>query len=73
MNPARLVYSVIAIHESYFNGYLSDNVLEIEEGYLATVITPEDMESLGKQALSSFEGMLPILASIAIVIYLVLI
>ncbi len=64
---------MLDLQTDYFNGYLSDNTLEIEEGYLATVITPEDMESLGEQALSSFEGMLPILASIAIIIYLVLI
>lgn len=53
-------------------GYLSNKELDIPDEYIATIITPEDMSSLGDQMLSTISEMSRICLIAAIVIYLVL-
>ena len=55
----------------FSNGYLSEHELDIPAEYIATVITPEDMEKAGDQMTSAFLEMASICLTAALVIYLV--
>ncbi|MGB4661177.1 MAG: ABC transporter permease, partial [Mobilitalea sp.] len=56
----------------YFNSYLTDEKLDIDESYVANIITPEDMTKIGEQMMSSFGGMIKPIVVMSIMIYLVL-
>lgn len=56
----------------YFNGYMSDKELDIDEAYLLKTITKDDMSSIATQMTKSFQGMIYIICVFAIAIYLVL-
>ena len=56
----------------YFNGYFSNQALEIDELYLASDITPEQMDKIGAQMESSMSGTMSMLVGIAVAIYVVL-
>ncbi len=58
--------------EGYFNIYVSNDKLDLDNNYVAKVITKDDMKNVITQMLSSFEGMIEIVIAFAICIYLVL-
>ena len=58
--------------ETYFKGYLSDSLLNIDESYVDKLITKYDMTKIADQMISSLSGMIPMFVVVAVVIYLVL-
>jgi putative ABC transport system permease protein len=63
---------ILGYPTDYFNGYLSDERLDIDEAFVAKIITAEDMTKLGEQMMSSFGGIIAPIVSAAVMIYLVL-
>lgn len=59
--------------KNYYNGYFSNKKLDIQNKYIATTITKDDIVALGKQMLTSFNQMGFICLIVSIIIYLVLI
>lgn len=57
--------------DSYFNGYLSDEELDIDASYLSATITKDDLLKIGDQMTEAFSQMIPIMATVAVIIYLV--
>ena len=61
------------LHEdhTYFNGYLSNQPLDIEEAYVQSVVTRSDLLKINEQMTQAFSQLLPVLTSVSIAIYLV--
>lgn len=57
---------------NYYNGYLSNNKLDIDEAYLAMTITKADMINVAKQMTASMKEMMILVKVFSILIYLVL-
>lgn len=61
------------LHEdhTYFNGYLSNQPLDIEEAYVQSVVTRSDLVKINEQMTQAFSQLLPVLTSVSVAIYLV--
>lgn len=57
--------------QEYYNCYLSDKKLDIDSDYIASTITREDMLKIGQQMTETFSQAIPIMTTVAIIIYLV--
>ena len=57
--------------KNYYNGYLSNKKLDIDEEYIQSKITKNDVAKIGEQMTESFGQMIPIMTSVSIIIYLV--
>lgn len=57
--------------QEYYNCYLSDKKLDIDSDYIASTITRDDMLKIGQQMTESFSQAIPIMTTVAIIIYLV--
>lgn len=55
----------------YYNCYLSDKKLNINDDYIATTITRDDVLKVGQQMIEAFSQSIPIMMAAAIIIYLV--
>lgn len=64
---------LIGKESNYYNAYLSHRKLDLDEKYIARIITPEDIQGAAEQMTSSFQGIIAIIDVFAILIYLVLI
>ncbi len=58
--------------ETYFNGYMSDEPLNLDARFLASEVTPATMRSVGDQMVDSMSGMMSFMVAMAVAIYLVL-
>ena len=58
--------------EEYYNSYLSNEKLDINENYIVKTITKEDISNIADQMIVSFDELLKITTGFAIAIYLVL-
>ena len=56
---------------SYFNGYASDEPLELDSRYLASDLTPADMDAIGDQFTGMMSDMLGMLIGLSVFIFLV--
>ena len=56
----------------YFNGYVSDEALAIDDYYLVNDLTPSDMDKIGTQMKSSMGYIMDMLVVVAVLIYLIL-
>lgn len=63
---------LLGYQKGYYNCYLTDHELEIEETYIAKLITSEDITKIATQMMSSFGGMMKPVVIMSIMIYLVL-
>ncbi len=57
----------------YFNGYLSNHELDLEERYIAKIISRDDIKGVAEQMAYSFKGIVTIIDVFSVLIYLVLI
>lgn len=57
--------------KEYYNAYLSNKKLDIDEEYIQSEITKNDVSKIGEQMAKSFSQMIPIMTSVSIIIYLV--
>ena len=55
----------------YFNGYASNNALDLDEKYVANDLTPESMEKIAAQMLNSMGDMMNMMLGVAVCIFLV--
>lgn len=56
----------------YFNAYASNEPLDIEGAYLASELTPADMDKIGNQMTNSMGDMMNMLVAVSVMIYLIL-
>lgn len=56
---------------TYYNGYLSNQKLKIDDRYIQNTITKHDIVKIGEQATQVFSQMIPIMVSVALIIYFV--
>lgn len=61
---------LLKYNKDYYNGYFSNKKLNIEDKFIATVITPKDMVKLGQQMTSSFGSSMYMCIVVAILIYI---
>lgn len=54
-----------------FNGYASNNALDLDEKYVANDLTPESMEKIAAQMLNSMGDMMDMMLGVAVCIFLV--
>ena len=59
--------------DDYFNGYLSNQKLDINEHYIQSYVSKDDTTKIAKQMTETFSQMTPIMTSVAVIIYLVVI
>lgn len=70
---SRDVFNDLFDHDAdYFNGYVSDQELSINERYLAADLTPADMDKIGAQMEDSMGDMVGMLMVVSVLIYLIL-
>ncbi len=55
----------------YFNAYASDEALELDARYLASDLTPSDMDAIGDQFVDMMDGMIGMLVGLSVFIFLV--
>ena len=55
----------------YFNAYASDQPLELDTRYLASDLTPDDMDAIGDQFTSMMNDMLGMLIGLSVFIFLI--
>lgn len=55
----------------YFNGYLSDEPLALDAKYLASEITPADMEEAGAQMENSMGDMMYMIEAMAVIVFFI--
>ncbi len=55
----------------YFNGYASDEALELDARYFASDLTPADMDAIGDQFVGMMSDMLGMLIGLSVFIFLV--
>ena len=58
--------------EGYFNGYVSDGELDIDDLYLVSDLTPASMDKIVEQMSDSMESMTSLLVALTAIIYVVL-
>ncbi len=56
---------------AYFNGYASDEALQLDSRYVASVLTPADMDAIGDQFVNMMDGMIGMLLGLSVFIFLV--
>ena len=56
----------------YFNGYLSDEPLNLDARYVASEVTPATMRAVGDQMVDSMNGIMSFLVGMSVAIFLVL-
>ena len=56
--------SILKEDENYYNGYLSNKKLDIDEEYSQSKITKNDVAKIGEQMTESFGQMIPIMTSV---------
>ncbi len=56
----------------YFNGYLSDEPLNLDARYVASEVTPATMRAVGDQMVDSMEGIMSFMVGMSAAIFLVL-
>lgn len=71
--PTEKLNLMLDMEADYFNGYLSSDKLELDDQYLATMVTREDYAKVGEQMMNTFGQLAPIFMLASISIYLVLI
>ncbi len=59
--------------EDYFNGYYSDEELDIDEVYIRNVIEREDLKLIGEQFVKFLDGLIPMVKGISVIIYIAVI
>ena len=57
--------------EGYFNAYASNEALELDAKYLASDLTPSDMDAIGDQFVDMMDGMIGMLVGLSVFIFLV--
>lgn len=57
--------------EGYFNGYASDDALDIDADYLASDLTPEAMDAVGEQFVGMMGQMILLLGGLAVIIFFI--
>lgn len=57
--------------KNYYNAYLSDKKLDIKDEYIQSKLTRNDVVKIWEQVTSSFGQMIPIMTTVSIIIYLV--
>lgn len=57
----------------YFNGYASDQALDLDARYLASDLTPESMDAIGEQFVGMMDDMIGMLMWLSVFIFLVFI
>ena len=57
--------------KNYYNTYLSDKKLDIKDEYIQSKLTRNDVVKIVEQVTSSFGQMIPIMTTVSIIIYLV--
>ena len=57
--------------EAYFNGYASNEALDIDANYLAGETTPSDMRAIGDQFVSMMDSLVGMMVGMAVFIYLI--
>lgn len=55
----------------YFNGYASDQALELDARYLASDLTPESMDAIGEQFVGMMDDLIGMLVGLSVFIFLV--
>ena len=55
----------------YFNGYASDQALDLDARYLASDLTPESMDAIGEQFVGMMDDMIGMLVGLSVFIFLV--
>lgn len=55
----------------YFNGYASDQALELDARYLTSDLTPESMDAIGEQFVGMMDDMIGMLVGLSVFIFLV--
>lgn len=59
--------------EDYYTGYLSDKeITDIDDAYIASVVTEHDMTIITDQLEDSMGGMMPMIAGFAIILYMLM-
>ncbi len=56
---------------AYFNGYASNEALDLDANYLAGETTPSDMRAIGDQFVSMMDGLVGMMVGMAVFIYLI--
>ncbi len=56
---------------AYFNAYASDEELQLDSRYLASDLTPADMDAIGDQFVNMMDGMIGMLLGLSVFIFLV--
>lgn len=57
----------------YYNAYLSNKELDIDDMYIQSLVTKEDMTKIGEQMTDVFSQTIPIMTTISLIIYFVVI
>ena len=55
----------------YFNGYASDQALDLDARYLTNDLTPESMDAIGEQFVGMMDDMIGMLVGLSVFIFLV--
>lgn len=55
----------------YFNGYASDQALDLDARYLTSDLTPESMDAIGEQFVGMMDDMIGMLVGLSVFIFLV--
>ena len=55
----------------YFNGYASDQALDLDARYLTSGLTPESMDAIGEQFVGMMDDMIGMLVGLSVFIFLV--
>lgn len=56
---------------AYFNGYVSDEPLTLDSRYVASDLTPSDMDAIGEQFTGMMDDMIGMLVGMSVFIFLV--
>lgn len=64
--------SIYGNDPGYFNGYVSDDVLNLDSDYVASVLTPDDMVKIANQMDDSMGDMMNAVVYMAVVIYFIM-
>ncbi len=62
---------MVGMKEYYYNGVFTDKKLKVEDKELATIINSLDMKKIAGQFMVNFKNLMPMIMSVALVIYLV--